>query len=210
MTNDIEKQEWRTVPGYPNYQISIDIPEGRCRSLSYRRTGKIKQLLNKPQQNRIYWDLRNEGERNTQQAARWIALTFPELIKNEYFEGAEIDHINTDAMDNRPSNLRWVTRKENLNNPLTRKHNSESKKGDKSTLWGKHLPESTRKKISEKRTNNPKVSKKVGQYTKDGELIKIYPSTKQATRVTNINNGNIVQCCIGKYKTAGGYIWRYV
>lgn len=36
-----------------------------------------------------------------------------------------VDHINTVKTDNRAENLRWVTNKENCNNPLTRKHMSE-------------------------------------------------------------------------------------
>lgn len=32
-----------------------------------------------------------------------------------------IDHINTDRLDNRAENLRWVTQTENMSNPLTRK-----------------------------------------------------------------------------------------
>ena len=40
-----------------------------------------------------------------------------------------VDHINTDPLDNRADNLRWVTAKENCNNPLTIKHKSEASRG---------------------------------------------------------------------------------
>lgn len=57
-----------------------------------------------------------------------------------------IDHINTIKTDNRAENLRWVTAKENMNNPLTRKQLSETKKGKPSGMLGKvHKTESKRK-----------------------------------------------------------------
>ena len=40
----------------------------------------------------------------------------------------EIDHIDTNKLNNRVDNLRWVTRKENLNNEITLKHYSVSNK----------------------------------------------------------------------------------
>ncbi|NDV63963.1 NUMOD4 domain-containing protein [Bacteroides sp. 224] len=40
----------------------------------------------------------------------------------------EVDHQNTIRTDNCVDNLRWVSRKENCNNPLTRIHNSKSQK----------------------------------------------------------------------------------
>lgn len=45
-----------------------------------------------------------------------------ETFKGEIPDGYEIDHINNIRDDNRLENLRCVTHKENMNNPLTRKH----------------------------------------------------------------------------------------
>lgn len=40
----------------------------------------------------------------------------------------QVDHINTDRHDNRAENLRWVTVKENVNNPLSKKRRLDALK----------------------------------------------------------------------------------
>ena len=50
---------------------------------------------------------------------------------------------------------------------------------------------------------------KVGQYSLDGELIKIYLSTSQAIS-DGYGSGCISKCCRGKMKQAYGYIWKYL
>ena len=45
---------------------------------------------------------------------------------------------------------------------------------------------------------------------KTGELLATFPSTMEANRVTGINQSSISQCCNGKLKSAGGYVWRYL
>lgn len=49
----------------------------------------------------------------------------------------------------------------------------------------------------------------VAQYTKKGELIKIWDSQKEASEATGIAQGNISKCCNGKIKTAGGFCWSF-
>jgi hypothetical protein len=60
----------------------------------------------------------------------------------------EIDHIDTNRQNNNADNLRWCTRKENCNNPLSLKHSSESRKGEKNYLYGKSLSEEIKAKMS--------------------------------------------------------------
>jgi hypothetical protein len=53
-------------------------------------------------------------------------------------------------------------------------------------------------------------SKKVSQYTLDGNLVKTYNSTSEAEKETHIRSGNISRCCSGNRPTAGGFRWEYV
>lgn len=154
---------WRTVPGSEGkYEISIDTPEGMCRSLWYKNGWRKEPhylSTNSDKKGYIYWGIQVDGNRITRQAARWIALTYPELVQNEYFEGAEIDHIDTNTVNNHPSNLMWVDRVGQMNNKLTRIHNSishtgkaltdETKKKMSESHKGKQLSEDTKAKISE-------------------------------------------------------------
>lgn len=56
-------------------------------------------------------------------------------------------------------------------------------------------------------SHNDKLCKQVNQYTKDGEFIKTWRSIKDASSFYGITH--IWDCCQGKRKTAGGYVWKY-
>lgn len=195
---------WKDIPGNEGkYQISITVKEGKCRSLNYNRTGSIKNLSNVPSsKGYICWKI----NRKVKQAAVWIALTYPELVQNEWFPGAEIDHIDTDQLNNHPSNLRWVDRKGQMNNQLTRKHLSESHKG-------KLVSDGTRRKMSNahkgKDVNRKDLSKWVIKLSKDNEILHFYPSISEAHRKSGVDLSSISRCCLGKQGKAGGYIWKF-
>lgn len=53
------------------------------------------------------------------------------------------------------------------------------------------------------------TKKPIFQYTKNGEFLQEFESIMEAERLTGINNANISQCCLGKRKSAGGFIWKF-
>lgn len=192
-------EEWRNVPGYDGkFQISITTKEGKCRNTNWRGTGEIKELPNTILSNgRINWSLNH----TIKQSACWIALTYPELIENEYFDGAEIDHKDTNCLNNHPSNLRWVTHKNNMLNRLTVEKIRNNQTGRGNSNYGS----------GEKQRNRKDQSKPIKQYGLDGSFIACFPSSMEAERALGIPklNTRISECCRGKRKTANGYIWRF-
>ena len=52
--------------------------------------------------------------------------------------------------------------------------------------------------------------KKVAQYKLDGKLVRIYESTFEAERQTGVDHRSIGGVALGKRKTAGNCIWKYI
>lgn len=52
-------------------------------------------------------------------------------------------------------------------------------------------------------------SKKIYQISKDGQILRTWASANEVKRALGFSQGNIQQCCVGKRKTANGYIWKY-
>ena len=56
---------------------------------------------------------------------------------------------------------------------------------------------------------NPNL-KKIGQFLKDGTFIKEWNGIVIASKELSIFSQNISECCLGKRKSAGGYIWKFL
>lgn len=70
--------------------------------------------------------LSKNGKRRHAQLHRIIAEAFVPNPEGKPY----VDHIDTNPLNNSIDNLRWVTAKENMQNPLTRLHKSLKYKGD--------------------------------------------------------------------------------
>lgn len=59
-----------------------------------------------------------------------------------------------------------------------------------------------------RKLHSTQKSKTVYQYTKEGELFKIWGSVGECAR-SGYNKGHIAACCRGEQKTHKGFIWSY-
>lgn len=57
--------------------------------------------------------------------------------------------------------------------------------------------------------NRQDLAKQVYQYTLDGKLVGIWPSTRECGR-NGFDQGAVSKCCRGELQTYKGYIWSYV
>ena len=52
--------------------------------------------------------------------------------------------------------------------------------------------------------------KKVGKFNMNLELIEVYKNSYIASKENNLPNSGIWNCCNGKYKHCGNFIWKYI
>lgn len=118
------------------------------------------------------------------------------------------------------SNLEWCTYQYNNTYNDIRIRIGEKYRGENSPKYGKkQTPEQIEKRrlklVGKKRSKeicdmiSNVHSKAVVQYTLDGIFIKEWKSATQATKELNICGSHISDCCKGKRKTCGGYVWKY-
>lgn len=63
--------------------------------------------------------------------------------------------------------------------------------------------------ISQKENTQYSFSKAVLQFDLQNNFIKEYASGKEATKEVKVNEKSVRNCCNGKYKTAGGFAWKF-
>ena len=106
---NLEGEEWRDVEGYEGlYQVSN---LGRVKSsLRQGGGGLIKPPLNNQGYPQVV--LRNKGDNKMTRVHQLVCKAFHDNPENKPMT----DHIDRDRTNNKATNLRWATAKENLNN----------------------------------------------------------------------------------------------
>ena len=96
-----------------------------------------------------------------------------------------------------------------LNYFYGKKHTEETKQLLRELKTGSKLNDDHIKKFCG--AGQESVKRKVNQICKKtGVLLHTWEYIRQASNELKINEGSIVSCCRGRYKSAGGFIWRYV
>lgn len=213
---DLEGEEWRSIEGFDGvYMVSN---YGRIKSLSRCSRNKWNRYVLKERIMRF--GFRQGGYVSialTTTPNKVIRKAVHVVVAEAFIPNTnnkpQVDHINTIRVDNRVCNLRWVTCKENANNPIS----LERVRMNAKNKCGKHRSEETRNKIRETLKNGASsgfwqkgelsgMSVPVVQLTLDGEFVKEWPCISEAHKE---HKGHIGQCCRGERETAGGFKWKY-
>lgn len=193
------KEVWRNVVGYEDYYEVSNF--GRVKSLPRKtrqgmRGGRILKGV-KGKNGYLKVALCKDGKKKYFLVHRLVGMAFADMVdwtekaKGKPFEELQVNHKD----QNKENNFVFVGEDGSAD---FSKSNLEWCDGPYNHDYGDAIERMAKTK-----------SKPVDQKTKDGELIKIWPSVREIERQTGWSGGAISKCCNRKLKSAYGSLWSY-
>ena len=155
-------EEWKWINGYEGlYKIFRDgtvVSNDRLDRFNRKVGGIIKPQKTGSKRQYLFVPLFKDKKVKQKYVHRLVAEAFLPNPQNKRC----VDHINGNTFDNSVNNLRWVTHKENMNNPITRQR----------------MLDESYKYVSQSGIDNP-FSRKVAMFTLNGEKVGDFDSVGQ-------------------------------
>lgn len=182
-------EEWRDIAGYEGmYEVSS---HGRVRSLDrFAKSNRNATQFVKGRELTLVTMPNGYKATNLNQNGKGVPKYVHRLVAQAFIPNPsnlpQVNHKDENKSNNCVDNLEWCDNKYNINYGTARERISRS---HIALLKGRA----------------------VIQLTKDGKMVNTYSNSAIAMRQTGIDASAINKVCLNrpKFKTAGGFIWRY-
>lgn len=198
----LEGEEWRDVIGYEGlYMVSsfgrvISLKRSQIITIFNKAKKEITFLPKLLKFNKIkgYNKCKFYNSVMVYKDKKAKRIPVHRLVASAFIENpnsyTQIDHIDTNRLNNRIENLRWCDSKTNSTNPISLKNMSIAAK---QTYLKGRKPINIRKVVQ----------------LKNGHFFAVYDSIKDAS-MQGFRASNISNCCQGREKSHYGYQWMYL
>lgn len=200
---------WKDIQGYEGlYQVSN---LGRVKSLGrfiesrlkgVDKVWKAERILKTCKRTNGYIGvgLRKNGKGKNFNIHRLVAIAFIPNPDNL----PQIDHINADKTNNNVNNLRWVTAKENVRNPLNMAHLI----GKNNPFYGKKHTDASKLKMRKNHVSYYGASNPASRKVRNIETNEIFLTVKSAGQKYGVSDNSIRNSIKRKHKSAGGSMYK--